>query len=113
MNQRYVYRVMRENEWRRLLAAGEFTGDRADNEDGYIHLSAQEQVDSTITVHFGGADDIVVLEIDAAALGSKLKWEVSRDGQLFPHLYDKLPMTAVSRTIRTSTGRFPIPRSPA
>lgn len=95
----YVYRVLRADEWRQLLAADEFAGNSADKRDGYIHLSAHEQVESTIKRHFEGATDLVVLEIDAAVLGSALRWEVSRDDQLFPHLYGKLRMSAVLRTI--------------
>ena len=99
MDRPYVYRVLRGNEWRQLLAADESSGNSADKRDGYIHLSAHEQVENTIQKHFEGATDLVVLEIDAAALGAALRWEVSRDDELFPHLYGKLRMSAILRTI--------------
>lgn len=97
----YVYRVLLEAEWQQMLACGEFTGSDVDKRDGYIHLSTREQVASTIATHFANARrrDLVIVEIDAASLGDKLRWEKSRGGALFPHLYSALALDAVIRTI--------------
>jgi uncharacterized protein (DUF952 family) len=101
MSARYVYRVLLRAEWNEMLAAGRFSGSALDRRDGYIHLSTREQVAGTIAAHFAGAsDDLVVIEIDAALLGSELRWETSRGGARFPHLYGVLPVSTVARTMR-------------
>jgi uncharacterized protein (DUF952 family) len=73
-----------------------FEGSGIDRRDGYIHVSPAAQAQETARLHFKGAADLVVLEIDAAALGAALVWEPSRGGQLFPHLYGKLPADRVT-----------------
>lgn len=83
-----------------MRAAGHFTGSAIDRRDGFIHLSTREQVPGTIAAHFADAESgLVILEIDAASLPGELRWEASRGGALFPHLYGVLPMSAVQRTI--------------
>src|ERR1043166_6153917 len=74
---------------------GEFAGAPVDLADGYIHFSAADQVRETAAKHFAGQRDLVLVAVDADALGPALKWEPSRGGALFPHLYGKLPLTAV------------------
>jgi uncharacterized protein (DUF952 family) len=97
-----VYRVLLETEWQEMLAAGQFTGSAVDVRDGFIHMSAREQVAGTIATHFASvASDLIVLEIDASALEGKLRWETSRGGALFPHLYGVLPLTAITRTLHS------------
>jgi uncharacterized protein (DUF952 family) len=64
-------------------------------QDGYIHFSGPDQVAETAAKHFAGAADLVLVAVDAPALGSALKWEPSRGGALFPHLYGALPLGAV------------------
>jgi uncharacterized protein (DUF952 family) len=82
-----------------MQVRGAFPGSPDDVRDGFIHLSTCEQLDATIERHFAGERELVVLEIDAAALSADLRWEPSRGGALFPHLYAELPMSAVAGVI--------------
>jgi uncharacterized protein (DUF952 family) len=75
--------------WRK---AGVFKGAPVDLADGYIHLSAADQVSETVRKHFAGQDGLWVCAIDLDALGDAVKWEPSRGGQLFPHSYAPLPL---------------------
>ena len=90
-----IYKVLRPAEWREAQDCGVFTGSPVDVRDGFIHFSTQDQLEETIARHFAGERELVVLEVDVAALGQKLKWEPSRGGALFPHLYGELPLSAV------------------
>ena len=90
-----IYKVLRPGEWREAQQRGVFAGAPVDVRDGFIHFSTQDQLEETIARHFAGERELVVLEVDAAALGEKLKWEPSRGGALFPHLYGELPLSAV------------------
>ena len=72
-----------------------FHGAPVDLADGYIHLSAADQLQGTLTKHFAGQSGLVIAEVDLAALGETVKWEVSRGNDLFPHIYGPLPMAAV------------------
>ncbi len=74
---------------------GVFAGSEVDRRDGYIHLSTAEQAQETAQRHFLGQGDLIVLEIDGAALQPPLVWEPSRGGALFPHLYGTLPTDRV------------------
>jgi len=77
------------------LQAGLFEGAPVDIADGYIHLSAAAQLTETVQKHFAGQDGLVIAAVDLTRLGSPLRWEVSRGGQVFPHLYGKLRMEYV------------------
>lgn len=72
-----------------------FRGAAVDRQDGYIHFSSADQVAETAARHFAGIEDLVLIAVEAQALGSALKWEPSRGGALFPHLYGPLPHDAV------------------
>ena len=78
-------------------AAGVFAGAAIDLQDGYIHFSTAAQAQETAAKHFRGQAELVVLEIDGATLGDALKWEPSRGGALFPHLYGPLGLYSVLR----------------
>ncbi len=78
-----------------VLEAGSFDGAPVDVADGYIHLSTFEQLTETVDKHFAGQDHLHVAEVDLDALGEAVKWEPSRGGQLFPHLYGPLPLDVV------------------
>ena len=91
-----VFKICSHTSWREAEAAGRFAGAPVDVADGYIHLSTATQVGETARRHFAGQSDLVLAAIDAGRLGHVLKWEPSRDGDLFPHLYDDLPVAAVS-----------------
>jgi uncharacterized protein (DUF952 family) len=89
-----IYKICGACEWDEAMHAGAFRGSRADLRDGYIHFSTGAQVAETATRHFAGQSDLVLVAVDAAALGDKLKWEPARGGALFPHLHADLPVTA-------------------
>jgi uncharacterized protein (DUF952 family) len=91
-----IYKILRRDEWLAAQRAGVFTGSGIDHRDGYIHFSTAAQARETARLHFRGQDDLVVLEVDGAALGTTLVWEPSRGGQLFPHLYASLATTLVA-----------------
>ena len=90
-----IYKIVASADWQRAVAAGRYTGSVHDARDGFIHFSAAAQTAETAARHFAGQADLVIVAIDAAALGDALRWEGSRGGDLFPHLYGALPMTAV------------------
>jgi uncharacterized protein (DUF952 family) len=85
-----IFKILRRAEWTDAQAAGVFTGSAIDVRDGYIHFSTAAQARETARLHFRGVGDLLVLAVDATALGEGLKWEPSRGGSLFPHLYGTL-----------------------
>jgi len=85
-----VYKIATRTDWDAALRSGQFEGAAIDLRDGYIHLSTAAQAQETARLHFAGQAGLVLLRIDAAALGAALQWEASRGGQLFPHLYGAL-----------------------
>ena len=90
-----VYKIVATDEWRKAKAAGVFEGASVDRADGFIHFSTAEQAADTAAKWFAGRDDLTLAAVDADALGEELRWEPSRGGALFPHLYAALPMSAV------------------
>ena len=93
-----AYKVLTSDQWLALQRDGAFAGAPVDLADGYIHMSAAEQLDETLTKHFAGQTGLVIAEIDLGGFGEALKWEESRGGALFPHLYAPLPLSAVRGT---------------
>jgi uncharacterized protein (DUF952 family) len=90
-----VYKICPAAFWREAERIGRFRGCAVDLRDGFIHFSTAAQVAETAVKHFAGQHDLVLLLVDAATLGDKLKWELSRGGALFPHLYGDLDLKAV------------------
>ena len=90
-----VYKIVATEEWARAEATGVFTGAPVDRADGFIHFSTAAQVRDTAAKWFAGRDDLTLAAIDTRALGDRLRWEPSRGGALFPHLYADLPMSVV------------------
>lgn len=90
-----IYKIVPEALWREAEKAGVFTGAPIDIADGYIHFSTAEQAVETAAKHFAGQDGLLLAAIDAEKLGPALKYEVSRGGALFPHLYGPLDLAAV------------------
>jgi len=90
-----IYHMCKLEEWQAAQAAGSYAGSSQDKADGFIHFSTRTQVWTSAAKHRRGQDNILLLEVDAAALGEALKWEASRGGALFPHLYGPLPVSAV------------------
>jgi len=93
-----IYKICPRALWQEAERDGVFRGAPVDRADGYIHFSTAEQVRETAAKHFAGQDDLVLIAVDAAALGPALKWEPSRGGALFPHLYGDLPLACVRST---------------
>jgi uncharacterized protein (DUF952 family) len=85
-----VYKIVRRPEWQAAEKSGSFSGSADDVHDGFIHLSSAAQLRATFTKHFAGQDDLLLVAIDPGRLGGALKWEVSRGGEKFPHLYGAL-----------------------
>ncbi|MGA0602169.1 DUF952 domain-containing protein [Caulobacter sp. KR2-114] len=85
-----IYKILPRAEWEAALATGRFDGSAVDLADGFIHFSAADQAVETARRYFAGQADLYVLAIEAEALGPALKWEPSRGGALFPHLYGPL-----------------------
>jgi len=102
MTDQAIYHISRREEWESAQAAGSYAGSSQDQADGFIHFSAAEQVEASAAKHRAGQSDLVLIAVDVAALesvpGSALRWEASRGGALFPHLYGPLPLTAVRWT---------------
>lgn len=92
-----IYKICPEILWREAEAAGRFAGAPVDLTDGFIHFSTATQVRETALRHFAGQDGLVLVSVDAEALGEALRWEPSRGGALFPHLYGPLSLAAVLR----------------
>jgi uncharacterized protein (DUF952 family) len=90
-----VYKIVVTGEWAEAEAAGVFAGAGIDRADGFIHFSTAEQAAETAAKWFAGRRDLTLAAIDADALGADMRWEPSRGGALFPHLYAALPMSAV------------------
>lgn len=90
-----VYKIESADVWRAAEAAGVYEGSTLDKADGFIHFSTAAQVAETAARHFAGAAGQVLVAVDAGMLDGALKWETSRGGDLFPHLYGALSLTAV------------------
>jgi uncharacterized protein (DUF952 family) len=92
-----IYKILSATLWREAERSGEFRGSDVDLRDGFIHFSGAGQVADTAAKHFNGQRDLVLLHVDTTKLGGRLKWEPSRGGALFPHLYGGLDLAAVMR----------------
>lgn len=90
-----IYKILPRAEWDAALAAGRFEGSAVDHTDGYIHFSTAAQAQETARRYFVGLTGLVVLEVEGDDLGVPLKWEPSRGGDLFPHLYGALACDTV------------------
>ncbi|MBB6011637.1 uncharacterized protein (DUF952 family) [Aquamicrobium lusatiense] len=90
----FIYKIVPQSLWREAERTGTFTGAPVDIADGYIHFSTAAQVRETASKHFAGQDDLLLVAVHGVALGDALRWEPSRGGALFPHLYTALPVGA-------------------
>jgi uncharacterized protein (DUF952 family) len=91
-----VFKVLSAAEWDEAQRAGVFSGSEVDLRDGFIHLSDVDQVEKTVSLWFAERDDLVLAAVEAAGLAEALKWEPSRGGALFPHLYAPLKLSQVA-----------------
>jgi uncharacterized protein (DUF952 family) len=95
MTDGFLYHICRLDEWQAAAASGLYPGSSQDRADGFIHFSTCGQIVESAARHRAGQEGLVLLAVDPVALGPALKWEPSRRGELFPHLYDSLPASAV------------------
>ena len=107
-----VYKILSKAAWAEACTAGVFHGAPVDLADGYIHFSTAAQVRETAAKHFAGQTDLVLVGVDADRLGAALKWEPSRGGALFPHLYGPLDPALADTVVALPLGpdgrhRFP------
>lgn len=109
-----VYKLVTRAAWQQAEVLGRFTGSPVDLADGYIHCSTAAQVRETAAKHFAGQSDLLLVAVDAGAVAGLLRWEPSRGGALFPHVYGALPLSAV-RTVSPlpldAAGRHVFPAS--
>ncbi|WP_083673943.1 MULTISPECIES: DUF952 domain-containing protein [Brevundimonas] len=89
-----AFKILSRVDWRAALAEGRYDGSPVDVADGYIHLSAADQLEATAAKHYAGQTELMLVEVDLTALGDALIWEPSRGGALFPHIYGPLPIAA-------------------
>jgi uncharacterized protein (DUF952 family) len=90
-----IYKIVSADLWQAAENSGSFAGAGIDLADGYIHFSTGEQAKRTAELYFNGQPNLLLVAIDGQSLGEALKYEPSRDGDLFPHLYAILPLTSV------------------
>jgi len=108
-----IYKICPKSLWDEAETVGAFAGAGIDLEDGYIHFSTGAQTAETARLHFKGQAGLVLVAVEAAVLGEALKWEASRGGDLFPHLYGTLPLTAVQSVTPLPLDAEGIPIVPA
>ncbi len=108
-----IYKILPRSEWTAARSAGRFEGSAIDRQDGYIHFSTAPQAGETARKYFSGLADLVVLEVEGDDLGAALKWEPSRGGDLFPHLYAALGVDAVLAVHEAPLDDSGMPRVPA
>lgn len=95
-----IYKILLPSEWDAFEAAGRFDGSPFDESSGFIHLSSREQVGATAVRVFSSEPELVVVAVDTDAVAESLRWEPASNGDLFPHIYGPLPMTAVTAVNR-------------
>jgi len=113
MSDRIVYKVMSAAELAQLRRDGVFRGSPVDVADGYIHLSRESQLAGTLDRHFRGVEGLTLVAVDLSQLGDTVRWEPSRGGELFPHIYGVLPLDAVASAAplqRTADGAVKLPQ---
>jgi len=104
MTDLFAFKLLRPEEWAQWRESGVFTGSPVDLADGYIHLSARPQVRETAAKYFSDADPAILVMVDLPALGDLVKWEPSRGGALFPHVYGTIPLDAASGNSKLRLG---------
>jgi uncharacterized protein (DUF952 family) len=112
MLDRIVYKIMSAADLTELRRDGVFRGSAVDIADGFIHLSCGSQLASTLDKHFSGVDGLMLAAVDLSQLGDTVRWEPARGGQLFPHIYGRLPagaVVSVAALERTADGLVKLP----
>eukprot|EP01116_Phalansterium_solitarium_P014513 TRINITY_DN3221_c0_g1_i1.p4 TRINITY_DN3221_c0_g1~~TRINITY_DN3221_c0_g1_i1.p4 ORF type:complete len:115 (+),score=50.22 TRINITY_DN3221_c0_g1_i1:707-1051(+) len=104
-----IYKLLGAEDWAAAKAAGSFSGAGVDIADGYIHFSTAKQAQETARRYFANRSDLVLFAVDGDKLGDKIRWEPSRGGDLFPHLYEPLPIELASDVRTLSLGADGVP----
>ena len=91
-----IYHICRKVEWLKAKKIGVYSGSADDERDGFIHFSTADQVVASAKKHWANVEDLVLLSVDSVVLGERLKWEPSRNNEMFPHLYGELDVEVVS-----------------
>lgn len=104
MSSKIIYKIVPQQMWQEAEKTGIFSGAPVDLADGYIHFSTAEQVKATAAKHFAGQDDLLLVAVEEALLGDQLKYEVSRGGALFPHLYGNLDLQFIHSVVALPLG---------
>lgn len=101
MRDQIAFKILTESDWTAFQRDHIFHGSQVDKADGYIHLSTAGQLQETLDKHYAGQSGLTIAEVDLTQVIDILRWEPSRGGQVFPHLYGALPLSAVrsSRTV--------------
>lgn len=99
-----IYKIVTSGQWQAAKEKGVFDGAPVDLKDGYIHFSTAKQLRETAAKHFAGQDDLLLISVSPSSMTAKLVYEPSRGGQLFPHLYGELPLSAVIETVELPLG---------
>ncbi|WP_420479569.1 DUF952 domain-containing protein [Brevundimonas sp. FT23028] len=89
-----AYKLVDREAWELARLDGAYAGSAVDLQDGYIHMSTSAQLAETARRHYAGRSDLLLVTVDLTGLGEALKWEPSRGGDLFPHLFAHLPLSA-------------------
>lgn len=108
-----IYKILPRAEWTDAQGLGRFEGSVVDRQDGYIHFSTAAQAPETARRYFAGQSDLVVLEVEGDDLGAALRWEPSRGGDLFPHLYGALAAETVRTVHDAPLDGDGVPRTPS
>jgi uncharacterized protein (DUF952 family) len=106
-----IYKICHKGEWAAAACEQVYAGSAKDREDRFIHFSTAAQLPGTLETYYAGAEELVLLAVDAASLGAALRFEPSRGGALFPHLYGTLPLALVqwAKPIARRNGVFVLP----
>lgn len=107
-----IFKICHERAWRDATQRGNYSGSDKDRQDGFLHFSTQTQLLGTLQKWYATATGLILVAVAADTLGPNLKWDPSRDGALFPHLYGPLPLSAVVYTApitRDANGDFILP----
>jgi len=106
-----VYKICPRDEWEAALVDGVYRGSAIDRKDGFIHFSIEAQIGETLRKHFAGQRDLLLISFEVVALGPALRFEVSRGGELFPHLYGELCVSLAREIKELANGWGPSLRS--
>lgn len=97
MNSEPIFKIISRPDLAEMIASGIYHGSPADARDGFLHFSTEKQIPGTLQKHYQGVSDLWLVAVDPDTIGNLLRWEISRDGDRFPHLYGPLPLAAVQK----------------